>query len=1182
MKQILLKTWLMLCLFLVVGVGNVWAEDVTLTFSEMTGFSGWGTGYSSHNQTYTNIGTLTLNSANKSTSTITDCPVTKGDFVSFVAVDGKEIKSLTFTCKQWTTKAQTITLNTSSDGGKTYTATSIKSSNFTLSASELSSVNAVKFTFSSSSNQVGLVSLAMNIDAVDNRTAVNMSSFTATQTILVRGNTTTTSISNDQSGWTPSYTYESDNTDVATVNSNGVITAVAKGTATITAKLNVANNDANYKKGATSSKTIDITVVNPSHTAHFSINGSVDPANDKMVEEGTNIAFPTQPVFDNTTFVGWSTESIDGKQDDRPSIIDADATQMGNADVTYYAVFAQVDGENEFELAQTLQYDTWTYSGSTTDKSTYRLFHTGSYIESDILDLSKVNKVVVYGGYFGGTSNTSLTIGDGTNVWKDVNVSGNKEGAANTFTNGNSLSGTGKLRITSNSGSNSGSGTGVRISKIEIFTEGFTYSNYCTTLDPQPTINLSAADLSDYVGNTNSTITLGVAENDYAGVLSVKSDKENIATAEIVDGKVAITGVATGTATITVTAPSTATYRKNTATIAVTINNKLAHGLSFDAATLNLTVGDTEITEPTLKNPNSLPVVYSLVYATPANENKVATIDPATGELTLADPSLSTETQGAVTVKATTVGDYSHAAGEVTYNLVVARKVSTTAWSNGGTAVEIDQDEIEALPTASNDAERNLAYESSNTDVATIDGTGAITFVAYGTTTITVKTAATAEYAATQASYTLTFAPHYTVTFNINGHETVLREETSGAGVTAPVAKDIKEYKFAGWKTTTIAAETTETQTFVTLTAGKYMPTESTTLYAVYKRTESSGGEEEDITLSYSSSQSYPSTFTQKTFDGHTFKVKQVGCFDNSSMQFHSADGVIYNDPAFGSSIKQVVVTYKSGSSAKAIAIVLGDNANPTTQAITPSSSGNVYTFDCSSYSYNYLKIYNTSGTNNVISIVITLNAPGTNYYTTTPAAPVDISVSSVGWATYYNAAAYVMPEGLEGRIMKDVDGTIKSVVAYEAGDVVPAETGLLLKNEGNYTLVYSNAAADESKAEGNLLKGNLVEGMTTGGGVGAKYYKLANGGNGLGWYYGDAETQNGSAFQISANKAYLVVEAVEEAAPRFISIFDVPTNITNVTDMSKNSAVYNLNGQRVNNAVKGIVIVNGKKILNK
>ncbi|MCI6323807.1 MAG: InlB B-repeat-containing protein [Bacteroidales bacterium] len=140
--------------------------------------------------------------------------------------------------------------------------------------------------------------------------------------------------------------------------------------------------------------------------------------------------------------------------------------------------------------SQTLTYDTWTYSGSTTNKSSYRLFHSGSYIESAEFDLSTLSKVVVYGGTYGGDTYNKLTIGDGTNTWKSVTVSGSSQTGKNTYTDGTTLSGTGKLRITSNSGK--ASSNGVRISKVEIYTTGgVTYTDYLTECSDVPTYTVT-------------------------------------------------------------------------------------------------------------------------------------------------------------------------------------------------------------------------------------------------------------------------------------------------------------------------------------------------------------------------------------------------------------------------------------------------------------------------------------------------------------------------------------------------------------------------------------------------------------------------------------------------------------------------------------------------------------------
>ncbi len=134
---------------------------VTYDFTKISGFSDWDSSYSKHEVEYTES-VVTFASANKQGNTITDCPVTKGKDVTVVMKGTRRIQAVKFVCKQWNTKSQTITLYTSTDGGINYTSTSTKSSNFTLSASDLATdVNAVKFTFSNSSNQVGISSLEL-------------------------------------------------------------------------------------------------------------------------------------------------------------------------------------------------------------------------------------------------------------------------------------------------------------------------------------------------------------------------------------------------------------------------------------------------------------------------------------------------------------------------------------------------------------------------------------------------------------------------------------------------------------------------------------------------------------------------------------------------------------------------------------------------------------------------------------------------------------------------------------------------------------------------------------------------------------------------------------------------------------------------------------------------------------
>ena len=226
---------------------------------------------------------------------------------------------------------------------------------------------------------------------------------------------------------------------------------------------------------------------------------------------GRVTALPTEPdAIGSKVFVGWTNAEIAAAQPTAPTVLfttpeDAPAV---TGEVTYYAVFAtQSDSPTTEVLSQTLAYDTWTYGGSTTNKGSYRLFHTGGYVQSKSFDLSTLSKVVVYGGTFGGSGNNKLNIGDGNNTWKDVTVSGSEETGVNTFTGRSPLSGEGVLKITSQSGTATGKTvTGVRISKVDIYTLAYSYTDYVTT------ISTSAATVTFDAGANGTCATASLTE----------------------------------------------------------------------------------------------------------------------------------------------------------------------------------------------------------------------------------------------------------------------------------------------------------------------------------------------------------------------------------------------------------------------------------------------------------------------------------------------------------------------------------------------------------------------------------------------------------------------------------------------------------------------------------------------
>lgn len=145
----------------VAGLTTTTLDFVNWGFS---GASDWASSYADHEVPF-EVATVKFASANKqsSTSTITDCPVTKGENVEVIMSEGKTLGAVTVNLKQWGTKAQTAKLFTSTDGGVNYSASEVASStNFTLVASSLGEgVNAVKVTFSSK-NQVGIASIEIS------------------------------------------------------------------------------------------------------------------------------------------------------------------------------------------------------------------------------------------------------------------------------------------------------------------------------------------------------------------------------------------------------------------------------------------------------------------------------------------------------------------------------------------------------------------------------------------------------------------------------------------------------------------------------------------------------------------------------------------------------------------------------------------------------------------------------------------------------------------------------------------------------------------------------------------------------------------------------------------------------------------------------------------------------------
>lgn len=204
-------------------------------------------------------------------------------------------------------------------------------------------------------------------------------------------------------------------------------------------------------------------------------------------------------------------------------------------------------------------------------------------------------------------------------------------------------------------------------------------------------------------------------------------------------------------------------------------------------------------------------------------------------------------------------------------------------------------------------------------------------------------------------------------------------------------------------------------------------------------------------------------------------------------------------------------------------------------------------------------------------------------------------TIDNGGYATYFNKYGYTMPSGVEGYIVSSTaDGAASTVKVYDEGDVVCDNIALLLKSKNDIAeSVTFNVEALSSGGntatwpmyDSETYYTNLLNGVQTAQTIipyegDYYYYKLADGDNGLGWYWGATD---GGVFDIAAHRCYLGVAQAASASKAFLPFADgVVTGInTLVNKVADANAVYNLQGMKVGAGYKGIVVINGKKYIN-
>lgn len=212
------------------------------------------------------------------------------------------------------------------------------------------------------------------------------------------------------------------------------------------------------------------------------------------------------------------------------------------------------------------------------------------------------------------------------------------------------------------------------------------------------------------------------------------------------------------------------------------------------------------------------------------------------------------------------------------------------------------------------------------------------------------------------------------------------------------------------------------------------------------------------------------------------------------------------------------------------------------------------------------------------------LKASGNAHYKNTrdawygiEATAINVVISDAKYATTYLPFGVTVPEGSALKAYA-VTGTADGVATLTEVKSVPANEGVILYAEtaGTYKLTINDNV--DAWTEGyNKLSGSCMSETVTESG-----YVLSAPEGEVGLYR--AEETNGSWLN-NSNKAYLPVSNVQAGeGARFLS-FDFGTEtgvdvIKVAESASKNAAVYDLSGRRVQSAQKGLYIVNGKKVV--
>lgn len=350
--------------------------------------------------------------------------------------------------------------------------------------------------------------------------------------VVKNGNLTITATSNSSG----TITYTSSNTDVAEVNATtGAITAKTAGTTNITATI-AATDD--YKSATA---TVELTVTAPKHTVTFYQNGT--KLSEEEVVEDAAIEFPVPAAeLYGKRFVGWKTTVITEPTNTKPTLVTS--ATMGTADVNYYAVYANQEGENTLSTATLTANDNWSgysektiiddkgnnWTGVIAGQKSNGVFHYGltkpdnskdPHLTSPIFDYDITDVKIVATN--GSSKERSFLLKDGESEVGTITVNANTSDVELTA----SLNDIPFKQFTLTASD------ALQFKSISVtYGTPATYSDYCTTVKEQATIRLylpnnPEGNLTEHQLSCGSAVNLNVDTNS-PGAITIQDMTDGI------------------------------------------------------------------------------------------------------------------------------------------------------------------------------------------------------------------------------------------------------------------------------------------------------------------------------------------------------------------------------------------------------------------------------------------------------------------------------------------------------------------------------------------------------------------------------------------------------------------------------------------------------------------------------